>query len=69
MGSTQEPAEAVAIVGMACRFPGGAHSPEQFYQNLTAGKSAWCEFPSDRLNIEGFYHPSALRHESVSATE
>jgi acyl transferase domain-containing protein len=58
--------EAIAIIGMACRFPGGAHSPEQFFENLEAGNSAWCEFPSDRLNIDGFYHPSGQRHDSVS---
>jgi len=59
------PKEAIAIIGMACRFPGGAHNPEQFFDNLEAGKSAWCEFPSDRLNIGGFYHPSPHRHDSV----
>lgn len=59
-------AEAVAIIGMACRFPGGAHDPERFFANLEAGQSAWGEFPPDRLNIDGFYHPSAKRHDSVS---
>ncbi|KAB5547094.1 hypothetical protein GE09DRAFT_1288782 [Coniochaeta sp. 2T2.1] len=58
--------DAVAIIGMACRFPGGAHSPERFFENLEAGKSAWCEFPSDRLNIDGFYHPSSQRHDSFT---
>lgn len=64
-----QPKEAIAIIGMACRFPGGAHTPEQFFENLEAGKSAWSEFPSDRLNIDGFYHPSPQRHDSVSTTE
>ncbi|KAB5559882.1 hypothetical protein GE09DRAFT_1236274 [Coniochaeta sp. 2T2.1] len=58
--------DAVAIIGMACRFPGGAHSPEQFFENLEAGRSAWCEFPADRLNIDGFYHPSSQRHDSFT---
>lgn len=60
------PAEAVAIIGMACRFPGGAHDPESFFANLERGESAWSEFPTDRLNIGGFYHPSAQRKDSVS---
>jgi acyl transferase domain-containing protein len=59
--------EPIAIVGMACRFPGGAHNPEQFFRNLEVGKSAWCKFPADRLNIDGFHHPSSQRHDSVSA--
>lgn len=60
------PAEAVAIIGMACRFPGGAHDPESFFANLERGESAWSEFPTDRLNIGGFYHPSAQRKDSFT---
>jgi acyl transferase domain-containing protein len=56
----------IAIIGMACRFPGGANNPELLFENLIAGKSASGEFPPDRLNIEGFYHPSPKRQDSVS---
>ncbi|KAK0633153.1 beta-ketoacyl synthase [Immersiella caudata] len=48
----------IAIVGVACRFPGDASSPENLWNVLSKGKSAWREFPADRLNINGFYHPS-----------
>ncbi|KAH8907448.1 ketoacyl-synt-domain-containing protein [Coniochaeta sp. PMI_546] len=58
--------EAIAIIGMACRFPGGAHTPEQLFENLEAGKSAWCGFPPDRLNNDGFYHPSQQRRDSFT---
>src|SRR5215469_5105966 len=39
----------VAIVGMACRFPGGAETPEKFWQLLESGKEAITEFPADRF--------------------
>ncbi|KAK0655838.1 hypothetical protein B0T16DRAFT_317161 [Cercophora newfieldiana] len=48
----------IAIVGVACRFPGDASSPENLWNILSKGQSKWKEFPPDRLNINGFYHPS-----------
>ncbi|KAK4453396.1 ketoacyl-synt-domain-containing protein [Podospora aff. communis PSN243] len=48
----------IAIVGVACRFPADASTPENLWNVLSNGKSAWREFPADRLNINGFYHPS-----------
>jgi acyl transferase domain-containing protein len=52
---SQEP---IAIVGMSCRFPGGARSPEDMWQLLAAGTDAISEFPTDRgWNIEGLYDP------------
>lgn len=48
----------IAIIGMSCRFPGGANSPEQLWDLLSEGKSAWTEVPSDRYNWKSFHHPS-----------
>lgn len=49
---------AIAVVGMSCRFPGGATDPEKFWALLEEGKSAWSEIPSDRFTWESFYHPN-----------
>jgi acyl transferase domain-containing protein/2-polyprenyl-3-methyl-5-hydroxy-6-metoxy-1,4-benzoquinol methylase len=49
--------EPIAIVGMACRFPGGSHDPESFWQFLREGKDAIREIPADRWDVDAFYHP------------
>jgi acyl transferase domain-containing protein len=57
--------DAIAIVGVACRFPGEATNPEMLWEMLSRGESAWSEFPKDRLNIDGYYHPNGNRQGTV----
>ena len=47
--------DAVAIIGMGCRFPGGANSPKAFWQLLRDGQDAIQEIPADRFRVERFY--------------
>ncbi|KAJ4285160.1 hypothetical protein NW764_000450 [Fusarium oxysporum] len=56
----------IAIVGIGLRFPGDASSPEELWKVLERGESQWSEFPKDRLNIDGYYHPSSDRQGSIS---
>ncbi|NUQ76918.1 MAG: acyltransferase domain-containing protein [Polyangiaceae bacterium] len=49
--------EPIAIVGIACRFPGGATSPDRFWQLLWEGVDAIREVPADRWDIDAFYDP------------
>ncbi|KFA53738.1 hypothetical protein S40293_01625 [Stachybotrys chartarum IBT 40293] len=53
-------AEPIAICGMACRLPGDSSSPSEFWKLLTQGKSANCEVPRSRFNVDGFYHPDGM---------
>ncbi|KIL51085.1 type I polyketide synthase [Jeotgalibacillus campisalis] len=47
--------EPIAVIGMGCRFPGGASNPEKYWEMLLAGKDAITEIPKDRWNIEKYY--------------
>ncbi|WP_425454827.1 type I polyketide synthase [Actinokineospora cianjurensis] len=40
--------EPIAIIGMACRFPGGVTTPEDLWRLLLAGDEAISAFPTDR---------------------
>jgi acyl transferase domain-containing protein/acyl carrier protein len=50
-------AEPIAIIGIGCRFP-GADSPSAFWQLLRLGVDAIREVPSNRWNVDDFYHPT-----------
>ncbi|MFE7134109.1 SDR family NAD(P)-dependent oxidoreductase, partial [Streptomyces sp. NPDC057638] len=48
----------IAIVSMACRYPGGANTPEKLWHLLSTGTDLIAEFPADRgWDREGLYHP------------
>src|SRR5688572_9305665 len=54
----QAKTEPLAIIGTACRFPGGATQPEAFWRLLRNGGDAISEVPSNRWNIEAYYDPN-----------
>ncbi|NEQ43494.1 MAG: acyltransferase domain-containing protein [Leptolyngbya sp. SIOISBB] len=49
--------EPIAIIGMGCRFPGEANSPETFWQLLEQGIDAVGEIPADRWDADAYYDP------------
>ena len=53
----QQPNEPLAIIGIGCRFPGGASSPEAFWKLLLDGVDAICDVPDDRWDQRKFYDP------------
>ncbi|MDR7303682.1 acyl transferase domain-containing protein [Haloactinomyces albus] len=47
--------EPIAIVGMSCRFPGGANSPDLFWTLLQEGRDATSAVPQERWDVDAFY--------------
>ena len=46
--------EPIAIIGIGCRFPGGATDPERFWQLLRRGIDAITRVPADRWSADRF---------------
>ena len=55
MGTT--PVTPVAVIGMACRLPGGIDSPEQLWEALLRGDDLVTEIPADRWDADEYYDP------------
>ena len=53
-GARREP---IAIVGMSCRYPGGADDPESYWQILRDGIDATSEVPANRWDADAYYDP------------
>ncbi|WP_157964633.1 type I polyketide synthase [Algibacillus agarilyticus] len=47
--------EPIAIISMACRFPGGANDPEKYWSLLSNGQDAITDVPKARWDLDQFY--------------
>ncbi|MEW6234514.1 MAG: beta-ketoacyl synthase N-terminal-like domain-containing protein [Candidatus Omnitrophota bacterium] len=49
--------ESIAVIGIGCRFPGGANDPESFWKLLAQGKDVIGEIPLDRWDADSYFDP------------
>ena len=54
----QASTEPIAIIGLGCRFPGGANSPDAFWQLLEQGVDAISPVPCDRWDADAYHDPN-----------
>ncbi|KAI1761226.1 putative polyketide synthase [Hypoxylon sp. FL1150] len=60
-GSIDHRGTPIAVIGFSLKFPGDACSADQFWKMLMEKRSAMTNFPSDRINLAGHYHPRPSR--------
>ena len=49
--------EAIALVGIGCRFPGGVSDPDAYWQLLQSGRNPITEVPPERWDVDAYYDP------------
>jgi myxalamid-type polyketide synthase MxaB len=54
----KERSEAIAIIGVGCRYSGGADSPSSFWKLLAEGRDGITEVPPERWDIDTYYDPT-----------
>jgi acyl transferase domain-containing protein len=55
--SSKRSPDAIAIVGMACRFPGGGDDTQAYWQMLREGGNGIEEIPPQRWDVDTYYDP------------
>ena len=62
MHSTPEP---IAIIGISCRFSGGASSLAKLWELIASRKDGWSPIPPERFDGSAFYHPDQQKYGRV----
>src|SRR5438876_9900314 len=54
-GYTRAESEPIAVIGLGCRFPGGANDPDRFWALLREGRDAIQEVPRTRWDVDDYF--------------
>lgn len=69
VGLVREQPEPIAIVGIGCRFPGGASTPSKLWDVLKEAPNTAKVIPQERFNLDRFYHPVGTHHGTSNVKE
>ena len=61
--------EPIAVVGMACRLPGGVDTPAQYWQFLKDGGNGVIRVPADRWDADAYYSDDHTRPGTICNRE
>lgn len=61
--------EPIAVIGMACRFPGGSDSPAKLWDLLRSPRNLVKRVPTDRFNPTAYFHPNGSHHGTTDCQE
>jgi acyl transferase domain-containing protein len=67
-GASAPKAMPIAIIGMSCRFPGDATTPERLWEMCAQAKDGWSPIPKSRFNLDGFHDSESSQHGTVWST-
>ncbi|KAF6820847.1 PKSN polyketide synthase for alternapyrone biosynthesis protein [Colletotrichum plurivorum] len=67
-GGGTDAMEPIAIIGMACRFPGSVSTPESFWDMLNNARKGHSAIPKDRFDADGWQDPSHERKGAIQPT-
>ncbi|KAL8962774.1 MAG: hypothetical protein Q9193_000876 [Seirophora villosa] len=64
--TSEDVLEPIAVVGISLKFPAAATSEERFWKMMLEKRCASKDYPSDRMNIDAFYHPNPQKLDRIS---
>ena len=62
-------AESIAVIGIGCRFPGGADTPSKLWTIINQPCDLRRKPSASRFNIDPFYHPVGTHHGTTNTTK
>ncbi|KAF4337392.1 polyketide synthase [Fusarium beomiforme] len=68
MTKFSKPNEPIAVVGTACRFPGGCNTPSKLWDLVCSSRDVLQKVPPARFNVDSFYHNDPTHHGTTNVT-
>ncbi|KAE8858945.1 hypothetical protein PTNB73_08425 [Pyrenophora teres f. teres] len=64
---TEQQDEPIAIIGVACRFPGGANTPSKLRDLIHSPHDLSRTIPANRFDTKSFFHSNSSHHGTTNA--